>query len=48
MQLHQLKRLRQHLRLEAPSLWWPHLQGLWPWSMVLAAARQATALATLE
>jgi hypothetical protein len=46
--LHQLKHLRQPLRLEVPALWWPPQQGLWPWSMVLAAAKQAIALATLE
>jgi hypothetical protein len=23
-----------HLRLGVPSLWWPHLQGLWPWFLL--------------
>jgi hypothetical protein len=47
-QLRQLKRLRQRLRLEVPSLWWLHPQGLWPWFLALALAMQATALVTLE
>jgi hypothetical protein len=47
-QLRQSKRLQLRLRLEVPSLWWPHLQGLWPWFLVLAAVRQAIVLATWE